>query len=390
MYHSSITSTDADLRDSALAGRLDRVLRRAIDEERIVGAVLMVARHGELAYASATGLADREANRPMRQGDVFRLASLTKPVVTATAMALVEQGRLALDAPVTDWLPGFRPALADGDRPTITIHHLMTHTAGLDYRFNQAHGGPYRDLDVSDGLDQPGLSLEENLARLGQAPLVYAPGTGWRYSLAIDVLGAVLEKAAGKPLPDLVEEKVTGPLGMADTRFTADPQTVLVTPYASGSPRPVRMGETHVVPFEEARITYAPGRAYDARSYPSGGAGLVGTASDFLGFFEAIRRGGAPILARSSVERMTALQVTPEVMAQRPGFGFGYGWSVLADPATAASPQAAGTIQWGGAYGHTWFVDRVNGISSVLLTNTALEGMIGPLTLEVRDAVYGV
>lgn len=384
MYHSSITSADANL-----AERLDRVLTRAIDEERIVGAVLLVARQGDLAYATATGLADREAQRPMRPGDVFRLASLTKPMVSATAMALVERSRLALDAPVTDWLPEFRPALPDGTRPTITLHHLLTHTAGLDYRFNQPDAGPYRDLNVSDGLDQPGLSLDENISRLQQAPLIYAPGTAWRYSLGIDVLGAVLEKVGGKPLQDLVAEFVTGPLGMTETRFAASPDTPLVTPYADGHPRPVRMGDTHVLPFDAARITFAPGRAYDPTSYPSGGAGMIGTASDFLRFLEAIREGGAPILTPATVERMATPQVPPEQMAMRPGWGFGYGWSVLADPTTAQSPQAAGTIQWGGVYGHNWFVDRKTGISSVLLTNTALEGMIGPLTIEVRDAVYG-
>lgn len=384
MYQSSITSADADLRL-----RLDRVLARAIDDERIVGAVLMVAHHGELAYATATGLADREAARPMRQGDVFRFASLTKPLVSATALALVERGRLALDAPVTDWLPDFRPRLADGTRPTITIHHLLTHTAGLDYRFNQPDAGPYRDLNVSDGLDQPGLSLSENIARLQKAPLIYAPGTAWRYSLAIDVLGAALEKAGGKPLQDLVAEHVTIPLGMTETRFTASPDTTLVTPYADGKPRPVRMGETHVLPFDAARITFAPGRAYDPASYPSGGAGMIGTAPDFLRFLEAIRQGGAPILQPATVDLMTTVHVPPERMAVRPGVGFGYGGSVLANPATAQSPQAAGTLQWGGVYGHNWFVDRKNGISSLLMTNTALEGMIGPLTIEVRDAVYG-
>lgn len=384
MYHSSITSADADLR-----ARLDRVLACAIDEERVVGAVLMVARHGELVYATAAGLADREAERPMREGDVFRFASLTKPLVSATALALVERGRLALDAPVTDWLPDFRPALPDGARPTIAIHHLLTHTAGLDYRFNQPDG-PYRDLNVSDGLDQPGLGLAENLARLREAPLLYAPGTGWRYSLAIDVLGAVLEKAVGKPLPDLVAEFVTGPLGMTETRFTASPDTLLVTPYGDASPRPVRMGDTHVLPFWDARITFAPGRAYDPASYPSGGAGMIGTAPDFLRFLEAIREGGAPILEPATVEQMTTLHVPPEQMAMNPGWGFGYGGSVLADPATAQSPQSAGTLSWGGVYGHNWFIDRKNGITSLLMTNTALEGMVGPLTIEVRDAVYGV
>lgn len=369
------------------AQALDAAIDTALAEKRIVGTVVLVARHGEIVYRRAAGLADREAGRPVRDDAVFRLASITKPLVTAAAMRLVEQGLIALDRPVTDWLPDFRPRLADGTAPTITIHHLLTHTSGLSYRFWEPAGSLYHSLDISDGLDQPGLSLAENLARLARAPLAFAPGTAWRYSLAIDVLGAVMEKAAGAPLAQLVARLVTGPLGLADTAFTIADPSRLAAAYADGQPEPKLMTDGIVVPLWDGTTIFAPSRGLDPASYPSGGAGMAGTANDILTFLEAIRRGGAPILKAETVATMMRNQLPPGV-EQGPGFGFGYGWAVLTDPAAAETPQAKGTVRWGGAYGHSWFIDPVNGISVVALTNTAFEGMIGRFPTDIRDAVY--
>lgn len=369
------------------AQALDAAIDTALAEKRVVGTVVLVARHGEIVYRRATGLADREAGKPMREDAVFRLASITKPLVVAAAMRLVEQGLIALDRPVADWLPDFRPRLADGTAPTITIHHLLTHTSGLSYRFSEPAGGAYHRLNISDGLDQPGLSLAENLSRLAKAPLVFPPGTTWRYSLAIDVLGAAMEKAAGAPLPELVARLVTRPLGLADTAFTIADRSRLAAAYADGRPEPKLMTDGIVVPLWDGTTIFAPSRGLDPASYPSGGAGMAGTANDILTFLEAIRRGGAPILKPETVATMMRNQLPPEV-EQGPGFGFGYGWAVLTDPAAAETPQAKGTVRWGGAYGHSWFIDPVNEISVVALTNTAFEGMIGRFTADVRNAVY--
>jgi len=171
----------------------------------------------------------------MTEDAVFRLASITKPVVTVSAMRLVEQRRLRLEDPVTRWLPDFTPRLPDGTAPVITLAQLMTHTAGLSYRFLEPPDSPYHRLDVSDGLDQPGLSLAENLDRLVQAPLAYQPGTAWRYSLRIDVLGAVMEAATGQSLPEVVAELVTSPLGLGDLSFAVTDPARLVP--ASGPPQ---------------------------------------------------------------------------------------------------------------------------------------------------------
>ncbi|WP_342640226.1 serine hydrolase domain-containing protein [Rhodoligotrophos ferricapiens] len=377
------------LQVSPTSARLDTALQKALAEHRIVGAVVLVAQHGEVIYRKAAGFADREARREMRPDMIFRLASIAKPIVTAAAMRFVEEGLLTLDAPVTKWLPNFRPALPDGSRPAITIHHLLTHTSGLGYSFLEPADGPYHQLHISDGLDQPGLSLDENLSRLAVAPLYFKPGSSWRYSLGIDIVGGILEKIDGRGLPEIVREKVTAPLSLQDTGFSVVDLSRLAVPYADGHPEPVRMTDGIAVSLYGLAATFAPSRILDAQSYPSGGAGMAGTADDVLRFLEAIRTGGAPILKAETIKTMTMEHVGPQAETQGPGWGFGYGWAVLVDPAAAGSPQAPGTLQWGGAYGHKWFIDRANGLSVVALTNTTFEGMTGKFTIDIRDAVYG-
>ena len=377
-----------------LKARLDQVLNAAVQQRRIVGAVVVVAQDGQLLYRHAVGHADREAKRPMRPETVFRLASLSKPMVTLAAMRLVEQGRLDLDAPVTQYLPDFRPAVVGGDGQrtpvAITLRQLITHTSGLGYGFAEGPDGAYARWGVSDGLDATHISLTENLRRLAQAPLYFAPGTQWRYSLGMDVLGAVLEKVDHAPLPQVVARWVTQPLRMQHTGFVAKPGAPLATPYADGRPQPVRMTENMAVPLPPglgAAVRFAPGRAFDRRAFPSGGSGMLGNADDYLKLLEAVRT-ATVILKPSTRSTMMRDHVGPQAQTQGPGWGFGYGWAVLSDPKVAGTPQSAGTVQWGGAYGHNWFVDPRQKLSVILLTNTAFEGMSGSLVTQVRDAVY--
>jgi CubicO group peptidase (beta-lactamase class C family) len=362
---------------------LDKAIDDALLERRIVGTVVLVAHDGQLIYRRAAGLADREAGRPMDEHLVFRLASLTKPIVTAAAMHLVEAGKISLDDPVTRYLPDFRPALADGRRPTITLEHLLTHTSGLGYRFLEAPDGTYAQLGISDGLDLPGFDLDENMRRLASAPLAFAPGTGWRYSLGLDVIGAVLQQVTGETLPKIVERYVTAPLSMADTAFTAAAPDRLVKPYLDGDPEPVAMVDGSV-----NGAIFAPSRALDPSAYPSGGAGMVGSPGDMLRFFEAMRTGGSGILSPDTLATMMRDRVGGQAQSDGPGWGFGLGWAVLADPKGEASPQAPGTLQWGGAYGNNWFVDPANRLTVVAMTNTALEGMWGRFKFDIRHAVY--
>lgn len=369
--------------------RIDAAIDKALEEQRVVGAVVLVAKGGEIIHRRAAGYSNRETRTSMHEDAIFRLASITKPIVTAAAMRLVGEGRLDLHAPLTTWLPEFRPALPDGQRPVITVHHLLTHTSGLGYGFLEPADGPYHQLQVSDGLDQPGLSLEENLSRLAAAPLAFAPGNGWRYSLGLDVVGAILERIEDRRLPEIVREKVTTPLGLVDLDFTVRDRARLAQAYADGKPQPVVMTDGMEVPIFGTTASFAPSRILDAGSYPSGGAGMAGTAGDVLSFLEAIRTGGSSILDPQTVETMAADHVGTRAETQGPGWGFGYGWAVLVDPAPTGTPQEAGTLQWGGAYGHSWFIDRRNELTVVALTNTAFEGMAGTFPIDVRNAVYG-
>lgn len=370
------------------ASRIDAAIDSALNEQRIVGAVVLVSRDGKLVYERAAGFADREAQRPMQMDTLFRLSSVSKPIVSAAVLALVDQRKLSLDDAVSKWLPFFTPKLPNGETPTITIRQLLAHTAGLGYKFAEKPGTAYYAAGLSDGLDRAPIGLDENLRRLASAPLFHPPGESWRYGLSIDVLGAVIEKAAGKPLPDVVADLVTRPLGMLDTGFHTADSARLAVPYYDAKPVPARMSDPQPIPFGDgSQLIYSPSRVLDAKAFPSGGAGMVGTAPDVMRLLEAIRTGGVPIMSTSTAASMMRNQIGT-LAGPQPGIGFGYGGAIIVDPAAARTPQSAGTWAWGGVYGHAWFVDPTRKITVVAFTNTALEGMWGKFTIDLRDAVY--
>lgn len=374
---------------TGLAQRLDAVIDQAVAQEHVVGAVVLVARKGELVYRRAAGYADREAGVTMREDAIFRLASMTKPIVSAAALALVDAGKLQLDDPVTRWIPNFRPRLLDGREPIITVRQLLTHTSGLFYGFIEPEGGPYHRAGVSDGLDQSVPKIDENLRRLGSAPLLFAPGTRWLYSLATDVLGEVVARAGEATLPEVVFQLVTGPLRMSDTGFAVADKARLVTAYADGDARPARMGDPHVLPFGASKLTFSPARIFNNKVYPSGGAGMVGTASDYLRFLEALRTGGRPILRTATAQAMTRNAVGDLVVPLgSAGWGFGLGVAVIKDPGPSHAPSGAGTWLWGGVYGTNFFVDPAAALTVVMMTNTAVAGTGGPFPDAVKRAIY--
>ncbi|WP_423178673.1 MULTISPECIES: serine hydrolase domain-containing protein [unclassified Stenotrophomonas] len=367
-------------------------LLKQVHPQRLVGAVVLVREHGVLRHASATGLADRESVTPMQRDQLFRLASVSKPLLSTVILRLVAEGVLDLDTSVQRWLPDFRPALADGTAPPISLRQLLSHSSGLGYRFLEADvDAPYARAGVSDGLDANPLSLAENVRRIAQAPLLFAPGSHWLYSLGVDVAGAVAEAATGESLQALLERLLAAPLGLRDTAFAARNAARLATPYVSDTPQPHRLREGEVVaPFEgTVGIEYSLARATDASRFPSAGAGLVGSADEVMAVLEALRdvpRSG--LLPPALVAEMASPQVGEQGPPEPAGWGFGLGFAVLRDAAASGTPQSAGTWRWGGAYGHSWFVDPARGLSVVALTNTLYEGMDGAFVDELRDAVY--
>ena len=382
------------------SGNTALLLHKALEQQQIVGAVVVAARNGQVVYQRAVGMADRENGTAMKLDTRFRLASMSKPIVSAAALAMVDQGLISLDDPVTRWIPFFTPSSQGKVEQGITLRHLLTHTAGLSYGFLEPADGPMAQAEVSDGLDNPPITLDENIWRLASVPLYYEPGTSWRYSLAIDVLGEVVSRAGGDTLPAVVKKYVTDPLGMTATGFVADRPELLAAAYLWAEGKPRRMAETEVVPRGGSVTRYEPGRALDAQAYASGGAGMVGTAADYLKFLEALRTGGAPVLKPETATAMTTDQICP-IFSQRlsvtanktnevvaPGWGFGFGGAVLLHPEKAEYRAGTGTLSWSGAYGTHFFMDRESGVSFVVLTNTTPTGMAGPFAVALAQAVY--
>jgi len=369
--------------------RLDAVIDQAVADNRIVGTVTMLARAGETIYCRAAGLADREAGLPVEVDTVFRHASLTKPIVAATILAMRDAGLLGLGDAVTDYLPWFTPALPDGRVPVITLHHLLTHTSGLAYDLDPTPDEIAADpeLAAANG-DYHILSLEKSMRRLANRPLTFAPGTDWLYSLSLDVLGLVAANLAGGTLADAVGKYVTGPLGMPDTRFHLDSTKRLAVAYADGTPLPTRMTDPQVLENPSGGTnTFSPGRILDPRAYESGGSGMAGTAADFLKFLVTLERGGAPILSPNAMALATRNRIG-EVTRDVAGEKFGYFGAIAEDPAASGAHYNAGSYHWGGVFGSRWFIDPEAELAVVSLTNTAFEGCNGKFSVDIRNACY--
>ena len=356
-----------------MQARVDLAIEAALGS-RIVGCVVMVRRGGLEVYARAAGLADRDAGRAMRADAVFRLASVTKPVVAACVLRMVDLGLVRLDDPVTKFLRNFRPRGPDGSEVVITIRHLLTHTSGLSY----AYGG---GGDFPRGLSGPLIALDEVMRRLAAQPLMFAPGTGWEYGMSTDVLGAVVAAVNGSDVAGAVARYVTGPLGMGDTLFGVADAARLAVPYRDGSVLegrpPLRMeGEVTVsdTPFSVPRI-------FEPRAPQSGGAGMAGTAGDVMRLLEALRGDflSGPLRAAAFGNQIGNL---PREADKR----FGFLGAITVD-AGAAMP--VGAVDWGGAWGHNWVVDLASETTIVVCTNTTFEGCNGPFREDIARAVFG-
>jgi CubicO group peptidase (beta-lactamase class C family) len=369
----------------SLESRLNRVIDTAISGETIVGAVVLVHQNGSPVYERTAGYADRESGKATTTDTIFRMASVTKPLVAATALALVEKGKLALDARVSAYLPWFHPKLTDGTEPEITIHHLLTHTSGLAYD-SSLEELPLDDR-INQGLLDTDLDFETNFSRVNRRPLGFAPGTGWMYSYATDILGAAIATVSGSTLEEAVVEHVCGPLGMPDTRFRVVDMRRLATAYADQRPRPMPMTDPQWLSNAEgASFNFSPSRIFNPTAFQSGGAGMAGTARDFMRFLDALQKGGDPILSSEMTAKGLSNQTGKHLHS--PGVKFGYFGSVTVNPEAAESCVPAGTVKWGGVYGNSWLLDPSNGISLVAYTNTALEGCTGAFPNDLVKALY--
>jgi CubicO group peptidase (beta-lactamase class C family) len=342
-------------------------IREAVDGGVLSGAVTMVWQRGEVLQLNEFGYRDVEARTPMQRDTIFRIASMSKPVTTAAAMMLVDEGRLALDDPVTRWLPEFAEMRVLDDlrgpldktspalRP-ITVDDLLTHRSGLAYAFS-----------VTGALSQAYLRLpmrqhpDRWLTELGALPLVSQPGERMIYSHATDVLGIILSRIEGKELHEVLAERVFEPLGMRDTGFfvTIDGRRRAATMYTLDQDGRL----SHDTMFGPPRI--------DPPAFCQGGGGLLSTVDDYLRFARMLLFGGevdgTRLLSSASVRLMRTNRLTEEQMRQPflgsphwVGRGFGLGLSVVTDPAKSRplfGPGGAGTFGWPGAYGTWWQAD---------------------------------
>ncbi len=363
---------------SARLERLTPVLQRYVADGRLPGAVVLVARHGRIAWLGAVGARDREANAPMRTDAIFRIASQSKAIVTAAALVLQEEGALNMDDPVGRYIPEFMHTTvavprADGGydvvpakRP-ITVRDLVTHTSGVSYG-----GGPAADRWKAAGIqgwyfaerDEP---IGATIARMAALPFDAQPGEKWIYGYGIDILGAVLEKAAGQPLDEIVRSRITVPLRMRDTHFYLPPaqRDRLATVYSLRDPAG-RIERAPATGTMESQGQYVDG---PRRSF-SGGAGLLSTATDYARFLQMLLNGGeldgVRVLSPKTVQLMTADYAGARYTV--PGMGFGYGFSTVKDLGAYSQPGSVGEYGWGGAYHSTYSVDPKEDLVVVYLT----------------------
>ena len=352
--------------------RLERIateVQRSIDDKRIAGAVTLVMRHGQMAWFKAQGMADREAGKPMRTDNMFRICSMTKPVTSLAVMMLYEEGHFLLEDPISKFLPEFRnPKVfvkpASGEPYSIpatreiTIRDLLRHTSGLTYQWNSDLGPLYKKADVPSGVMQYEGTIADGVKRLAGVPLLFNPGDRWEYSLGVDVLGRLVEVVSGKPLDLFFRERIFEPLGMKDTYFyPPDPKIDrLATAYTYYPDKGLnRFPDT---PITEGSLVYSAD--YPIRGPKklfSGGAGLVSTAQDYARFCQMMLDGGktgnARLLSRKSVELMTHDQLGKINADQSFGLGFG----VEGGKTPLSELGSEGAYSWGGFFYTAFSID---------------------------------
>ena len=377
----------ADAEDMGM-GRLDRItslFKADTAAKRIPGAVVMIARNGGVVYHEAFGVLDPATGAPMRKDSIFRIYSMTKPVTGVAVLMLLEEGKIRLTDPVSQYLPALKnPKVlvetvdAQGRRTTvavpanreITIQDLMRHTSGLSYgagtsAAEQALTKAGLGLQLAGTEGKPlstRLTDQQMVAELGKLPLMFHPGTSWQYGRSTDVLLALVEAVSGQRGDVFLAERIFKPLGMTDTFFNApaDKRDRVAQP----GPDPVT-GET-------AKLTDVS----QERIFLGGGEGLLSTAPDYMRFALMLANGGegngVRLLSRKTVELMTADHTGPALshganFTPGPGYGFGLTVAVRTEPGMSGVPGSVGEFNWGGAAGTAFWVDPQEKLVPILL-----------------------
>lgn len=380
--------------------RLDRLMNQFVEEKKIGGSVVLIARRGKIAYLKAFGMAD--IGKPMKTDTIFRIASMTKSITSTAIMQLYEEGRLLLSDPVSKYIPEFKDPkvlvmLPEGSghsyklvpaKREITIRHLLTHTSGLTYKFvaNWYPTDPlhkqlyqfYKAAGISDGIHETEGTIGDMVKKLARLPLIGHPGEVFEYGLSADVLGYVVEVVSGMSFKDFLHERVFKPLKMKDTYFFIPDEkrprlsAVWITDW-KGNLEKMSDG-----PKQDGTFVYSPSFQYKGpKTFFSGGAGLVSTAYDYYRFCQMFLNKGAlegvRLLGPKTVELMTATNHIGDLDADvlhSKGWKFGLGFVIETDRGQEVDSGSVGVYEWAGIFSTRFSVDPKEEKVTIMLTQT--------------------
>lgn len=385
--------------------RLERVrawMRARVASGELPGLSIAVVRRGGVAFLEHHGLMDVEAGKEVSDATIFRIYSMTKPMIAVAALSLYEEGRFQLDDPLARYLPRFaemqvaveegeQPRLVPAERP-ISVRDLFTHTSGLVY--GNSASDFVAEIYAANGVDfsnsRAGVGLAEMVDRAAEVPLVCQPGTAWNYGISTDVLGRLVEVLAEQPLDRVLAERITGPLGMSDTGFHVPAEKL--DRFAACYSR--EAGQTVLSDAPQGSRFTAPADLF------SGGGGLVSTLADYERFCRMLANkgvlDGARVLGRKSVEYMTSNHLAGDMAAMgQPrwsettyeGIGFGLGVAVMLDPARAQVVGSIGEYHWGGVAGTAFWIDPREEMYVILMTQVMPSSAL-PLRRQLRVLTY--
>ncbi|MGI6368848.1 MAG: serine hydrolase domain-containing protein [Anaerolineae bacterium] len=393
-------SVDIAERNGFSPSRLARIaptMQGYVDRGELPGIATLVARNGEIVHRSTVGLADIESGRPLGEDAIYRVYSMSKPVIVAGVLSLLEEGRLALDDPAQRYIPelGEMQVLAgmDGDQPRLvpqtcpmTVRHLMAHTSGMTYGFF-ADDNWAENCWAQAGCLNADLLLRDMPGILKGLPLLFQPGERWHYSVSIDVLGLLIEVISGQTLDVFLQERLFGPLGMQDTAFWTSPENAsrLATLYSRGE------GDRLVA-------IDSPGGPFDRpRTFLSGGGGLTSTISDYWRFAQMLANGGtlngARVLGPRTVRLMRSNHLPPQVRdyGNPPALGhdFGLGVRIIRNPAEAGELGSVGNFGWSGLASTDYWVDPAENLVGICMMQYIAPPLTGyPVHWQFRTLTY--
>ena len=367
-------------------GRVTPVMQGYVDNGKIPCALTMIARDGKLVHFEKFGMQDIAAAKPIQFDTIFRLYSMTKPITSIAVMMLYEEGHFQLTTPVSEFVPYFKDmkvytedgkAIVDAERE-VTIKQLLTHTAGLIYesdREDHPIDQRYEDADLY------GSDLANMIQKLGDIPLIHQPGDAWKYGMSTDVLGYLVQVVSGMPFETFLKTRIFEPLGMNDTGFSVKVEN------ADRYSKVYEFGEDgELQAIEKVHAATGP-----LSFFHSGGGGLQSTAADYLRFCQMVLNNGeldgVRLLGRKTAELVTMSHVPPDWLApKRTGTGFGLGFAVVTDVADTISLGSLGTCGWGGMASTTFWIDPVEDLIGVFMTQ--LIGADSPFQAQFRVLTY--